>query len=448
MNTVESPKLYVKISRDLMNRFVILFLNIITYLLLLNSCNSTQKKLPPLPQEPNIKVYFNHNQAQGKEYRDPYRNIQRSGDDLEAVIIEQINSATSTIDIAVQEFNLTKLARAIVKKKAAGVEIRLILENNYNVPLHKLKSNHGLAVLKRNNIAIIDDTEDGTKGSGLMHHKFIVIDGQKVITGSANFTLSGIHGDFSNLETRGNANHLLVIDSVDLAQVFTEEFNYLWGDGVGRQKNSIFGVKKPLRREEGLIVGDTLIRVKFSPNSSSKSWQISTNGLIADTLKAANNSLDLALFVFSDQQIANTLEKESLQGVKIRTLIDPNFAYRYYSEALDLLGVALANNCRYEQDNNPWQKAIATVGIPNLPKGDKLHHKFAIIDKYTVITGSHNWSHSANHINDETLLIIYNPLVAQHFQREFEYLYGNAQLGLPSRIQTKIKEETEKCFHQ
>lgn len=319
------------------------------------------------------------------------------------------------------------------------------MENSYNLPLSKLNNDHGLAIIKQAKIPIIDDTEDGSKGSGLMHHKFIVIDNQKVITGSANFTHSGIHGDLDNLDTRGNTNHLLVINDAKLAQIFTEEFNYMWGDGVGNQKDSLFGLKKPFRSARHLNIGNSQVTVKFSPTSRQQSWQQSTNGLIVDTLNQATESVDLALFVFSKQPISNTLQKRYQQGVQIKALIDANFAYQYYSEGLDLLGAELSHNCQYAQNNNPWQPPIETVGIPNLPKGDKLHHKFGVIDQKTVITGSHNWSFSANYTNDETLLVINNPIIAEHFEREFERLYEDAILGIPDWLDRKIEQDQAEC---
>jgi phosphatidylserine/phosphatidylglycerophosphate/cardiolipin synthase-like enzyme len=426
-------------------KFVALSFSIISSFFCLTSCQNSPKNLPVLPQDPFIQVYFNHNQAKNAEYVEPYRQFKRQGDNLENIIIEQINSANFSIDIAVQELNLSKIAQALIDKYKAGIKVRIVLENNYNHDKNSLPNSHGLRLLKEAKIPLIDDREDGSKGSGLMHHKFMVIDQTKVITGSANFTLSGIHGDFDNPQTRGNVNHLLVINSSELAELFTQEFNYLWGDGVGGEQDSLFGLKKPHRQEKIMTIGNSMITVKFSPTSRSQLWQKTTNGLISETLERANYSLDLALFVFSDQGIANTLQRESSAGVTIRALIDPYFAFQYYSEALDLLGVALPRKCRYEKDNNPWQKSLETVGIPNLPLGDKLHHKFAVIDNLTVITGSHNWSDSANHINDETLLIITNPVIAQHFSQEFNHLYSQAQLGIPPHIQTKITEQKEKC---
>ncbi len=421
---------------------------IIGFIIIFKGCQKPVQvsQLPPLPQNDLIQVYFNQNQAEGAQYTEPYRPITRAGDNLEEIIINEINSAQNTIDIAIQDINLPNLARAIALQHQAGKKVRVIVENNYNLSLNQLNQDHGLAILKKNKIPIIDDTEDGSKGSGLMHHKFIIIDNQKVITGSANFTLSGIHGDIGDEETRGNANHLLVIKNIALANIFKQEFNYMWGDGVGNKKDSLFGLQKPFRPDQTLTIGDSKITVKFSPTSRRIEWENSTNGLIVNTLKKANNSVDLALFVFSKQPISNQLEKRHLQGVNIRALIDPGFAYRYYSEGLDLLGLELSRDCQYDPDNNPWTNPINTVGIPNIPRGDKLHHKFAIIDNRIVITGSHNWSQAANYNNDEALLVIENPSIAVHFEREFERLYTDAVLGIPHWLATKVEEDKKQCL--
>lgn len=442
-------------------------------LLILTACQGKVKRPQPLPQDPLIQVYFNHNQAAGADYTEPYRQITRPGDDLEAIIITAIEDANATIDMAVQELNLPKIAQALVKKQQAGVQVRVILENQYNDPLseftpekdqdksyeffvladtnkdgvisqEEINQNDALIILKNGGVPLIDDTADGSKGSNLMHHKFIVIDNKKVITGSVNFTTSDIHGDFANPENRGNANNLLTINDAHIANIFTEEFNLIWGDGPGGQPDSKFGLQKPYRPPQQVTVGETTITVLFSPISPTQPWSFSGNGLIEETLTQATQSVDLALFVFSEQKIADSLENLQQQGVEVRALIDPHFAFQYYSEGLDLLGVALSNKCKYEPDNNPWEKP-AIMGIPELPAGDKLHHKFGVIDEATVITGSHNWSAAANHSNDETLLVIENPIIAAHYRREWARLFQGAELGVSAKVRDEIQQEEANC---
>jgi competence ComEA-like helix-hairpin-helix protein len=301
-------------------------------------------------------------------------------------------------------------------------------------------------VLNNAKIPIIDDREDGSKGSGLMHHKFVIIDGKILIVTSANFTLSDIHGDITKPETRGNANNLLYIKNAEMADIFTEEFNEMWGDGMGGKLDSKFGINKSFRQPQTVTVGNTALTVRFSPNSQTVLWQDSSNGLIGNTLNRALNSVDLALFVFSEQNLANILQARHQRGVSVRALIDPEFAFRNYSEGLDLSGVALANKCQYEADNNPWKDPIDTVGVPQLQQGDKLHHKFGIVDRSTIIAGSHNWSAAANYQNDETLLILKNPAIASHYEREFERLYSNSNLGIPITIKEKIDRQIEECL--
>jgi hypothetical protein len=62
------------------------------------------ERLPSLPQDESIRVYFNHDRA--VNFTELYREKTRSGTDLGAKLIETIESAQSQIDIAVQEFQL------------------------------------------------------------------------------------------------------------------------------------------------------------------------------------------------------------------------------------------------------------------------------------------------------------------------------------------------------
>ena len=458
------------------------FPHIFLLLFTLTGCEqiqSSNQRLAPLPQDSLIQVYFNNSQS--SEYQETYRQRTRLGDDLEKQIIDTISQAKSSVDVAVQELRLPKIAQTLAEKHKAGVKVRLILESNYSRPwssftsteIAKLKKREqerynefrkfvdsnqdnqitpeeisqrdALAIIHNAKIPWIDDTADGSKGSSLMHHKFVVVDNRFVIITSANFTFSDTSGDISNLSSLGNTNNLLKIDSSELANLLTEEFNIMWGDGVGGKQDSKFGVTKPVRKPQTITLDNSKITIHFSPTSPSQPWSNSTHGLIAKTLSASTKTVDLALFVFSDQKLANILEERHNQKVQIRALIEPQFAYHSYSEVLDMMGFALSDNCKYEVDNRPWKNPISTVGVPILAKGDSLHDKFAVIDNQTVITGSHNWSEAANNSNDETLIVIENPAIAAHYQREFNRLYGKIKPGLPANIKSKIDAEIQKC---
>ncbi|MGF1521319.1 MAG: phospholipase D-like domain-containing protein [Leptolyngbyaceae cyanobacterium] len=434
----------------------------------------------PLPQDPYIQVYFN--QAESDEYTDSYRDVRRYGDDLEAVIVEAIAQAQSSIDVAVQEINLPKIALALRDRAQSGVQVRVIVENQYNrvwqplsdfqvqklderkqgkhseqqrlidannngkITAKELDQGDAIRILQKAGVPLLDDTADGSKGSGLMHHKFMVVDGKTVVLGSVNWTLSGIHGDFANEASRGNANGLLKIKNVDLAAVFTDEFELMWGDGPDHEKDSLFGLQKPARSPKTINLPGSQITVQFSPVSESKPWSKSVNGLIGKTLGQASEQIDMALFVFSDQGISDRLAQVSQAGVTIQALIDSNFIYRSYSEALDMLGTATPDHrCQFEANNHPWTQPISQVGTPLLPDGDKLHHKFALIDNRTVIIGSHNWSAAANHNNDEDILILRNPTVAAHFRREFDRLAESTDMGFTESLQDRLQRQRKAC---
>lgn len=451
-------------------------------LMLLPACRPKPTVLvrpTPLPQEDLIQAYTNHEPA--STYTEAYRKQTRAGDNLEQIIVDAIASAHSTVDVAVQELRVPRITQALIDRQRAGVRVRVILENTYSRPFSRftpdevkaldarergrynesrqlidrdqdsqlsqaeIEQGDALVMLDRASVPRIDDTADGSAGSNLMHHKFVIVDGRVVIMTSANFTTSDMDGDFKSPSSRGNANNLLKFDSPTLAALFTQEFNIMWGDGPAGQPDSRFGVKKPFRPAQSVPIGSTTVEVQFSPTSQTIPWNRSSNGLIAKTLDTATKSVELALFVFSDQPLVDVLETVHQRGVAVKALIEPGFAYRSYSEALDMLGVVLAEDCQTERGNHPWKPAIDTVGVPRLPPGDLLHHKFGIVDQATVITGSHNWTAAANTGNDETVLVIHSPTVAAHYQREFERLNANAILGIPPSIKKKLEAQKRQC---
>jgi phosphatidylserine/phosphatidylglycerophosphate/cardiolipin synthase-like enzyme len=447
---------------------------------LLQGCGSQAGRLlgtkrPDLPLPEGIQVAFNH--REGVHYRSPIHAEQRNGDNLEAFVIQAIESAEQEVLVAVQELSLPSIAQALVGQHKRGVTVKVVLENTYSTPwseqhdaeldgharqrrqllmeladhnrdgvvsLEEQQAGDAVALLNAGGVPWLDDTADGSKGSGLMHSKYVVVDRRLVVTGSANFTASGMHGDAADRRTRGNVNHLLRLESPALAERFADDFNRMWGDGPGGKADSRFGLAKRSGPATRAMVGDTPVDVLFAPHPRSDP----NHGLnlISSSLAAAQQRLDLALFVFSAQALTDGIASLQAKGVKLRLLADPGFASRSFSEVLDLLGVALADrHCKLEAGNRPLEEAAEGVGIPRLSRGDKLHHKLAVIDGRTVISGSFNWSPSAAHQNDEVLLVIHSPLLAAHFTREIDRLWKVAELGIGERLKHKLDENRRRC---
>ena len=145
----------------------------------------------------------------------------------------------------------------------------------------------------------------------------------------------------------------------------------------GGAPDSRFGLAKERGPPARVRIGDSTVEVLFSPHRRRDPH----HGLawLETQLAGVRQRLDLSLFVFSAQNLADALAQLHRRGVRIRLLADPGFAHRSFSEVLDLMALELPDHrCKLEAGNRPWQQALEGVGTPQLAGGDKLHHKFEI----------------------------------------------------------------------
>ena len=373
--------------------------------------------LPTFCWADDISVYFN---------RDVSPPAKQSN--LEEKIVSLIHSAQSSLYIAIYDLDLIAIAQAIVAAKKRNVDVRLITDED-NIGADNKQA---LALLRAGGVAVIDDTENGSAGSGIQHNKFMIVDKQTVLTGSTNFTQSGIHGDLNQrgvLVSRGNDNHIVIIKSVQLAEQFYQQFLLMWGDGPGLTHNSLFGLAKPDHSLTTVFTTHDNIRidVQFTPQSPTQ-YSGSSLESIEKVILAAQKRIYLAQFVISSQNIANAMYIRHQQGVDVKGIGDASFFSRYYSEFMDMKGIEKRNpKGHVENDgftglaNKVWQTP-ADVRIANMTGGDKWHHKYVVVDN-AVITGSHNLSGAAAFKNDENIVVIYDQHTAAEFAAHFSYSF-------------------------
>lgn len=129
------------------------------------------------------------------------------------VMIGQIAQANQTIEAASYAFTHEGIGEALEVAASRGVEVRLVYDNLQS-------SNNTMSEILVNLRHAGVETRPGA--GSVMHHKFLVIDGRRVVAGSFNFTNAG---DWVNDE------NLMVMHSRGLAHEFQLEFHRLWTGG-------------------------------------------------------------------------------------------------------------------------------------------------------------------------------------------------------------------------
>ena len=135
------------------------------------------------------------------------------------------------------------------------------------------------------------------------------------------------------------------------------------------------------------------VKIMFSPADE-------CGGVILKMISSAQKSIELAIYHLTSRSLAKALVMASKNGVSVRVYADGENAREYYSKI----------------------NFLKKNGVPvKIESGEGLmHNKFCVIDDSTVITGSYNWTTSADLKNDENLLLIDSKEIARTYRLQFE----------------------------
>ncbi|MGE0542866.1 MAG: phosphatidylserine/phosphatidylglycerophosphate/cardiolipin synthase family protein [Dehalococcoidia bacterium] len=305
---------------------------------------------------------------------------------LDERLVEIIDAAQQSVDVAAYDFGLQNVADALIRARDRGVDVRIVTDTD-NL------ENEPLQAAAKAGIPIVDDQR-----GALMHHKFAVIDGRIVVTGAWNF---------AERDTFRHNNNTVVFDSAALARNFTNEFEKMFdGHAFGPTKPK--DVPNPVIEQSG-----TRIETRFASEQE-------VVPAILDRLEAAQSSIVFMAFSFTLDDVGMALLERGQDGVGVWGVVESTGSQTQFSEFSRLKGLS--------PDGTRPPFPGCDAGPPVLQDGNPflMHHKVFVIDERTVIVGSFNFTANAADDNDEALLIVDDAEMARQFLAEFCRVYNVA----------------------
>jgi phosphatidylserine/phosphatidylglycerophosphate/cardiolipin synthase-like enzyme len=131
--------------------------------------------------------------------------------------------------------------------------------------------------------------------------------------------------------------------------------------------------------------------------------------IVEHEIDNAVKRIDVAVYTFTSRPLAQALVDAQERGVRVRVILDPSNASGDYSKA-----AYLVNN---------------GIDVRTEKGAGLMHHKFVLIDDSVLITGSFNWTASAEAENDENILLLKGfPATCRSYSREFERIWHEGKV--------------------
>lgn len=344
---------------------------------------------------------------------------------IAALLAGYIAGAEHTLDIAAYGFDLQPAAAAIVgaalrDRAVAGVRIRIAYDSDRALMPNLMAGMDPAPSETEAFVTSLGYPSKGISGLKLMHNKYVVRDAAlpsaQVWTGSTNLD----DASWSLQE-----NNILRIASAQLATYYAEDFEQLWQTGeIGESGN--FGTREAPLTYRG---EPAHVRVLFAPGGGE-----TIDTLVAQTVRRATWRTRICSMLLNSGNLLNTLRDLLEEG---SVTVDGVYDRTQMAEVLLQWQRIPTNHWKIDA----FQEIVARAGLvgknstPYTPTSvhDFLHDKILLVDD-TVITGSYNFSHSAE-VNAENILFIDSRPLAAEYSAYIDHLiakYGSAPTAAQS----------------
>lgn len=128
---------------------------------------------------------------------------------------------------------------------------------------------------------------------------------------------------------------------------------------------------------------------------------------ISRQLKESERQVDICVFTITDDRLASAILDAFKRGVQLRIVTDDDKAHDRGSDVFRLADAGI--EVRVDQSDH------------------HMHHKFAVFDRETVVTGSYNWTRSAAQHNRENILVSDDERLVKPYQRVFDDMWDRLQ---------------------
>jgi phosphatidylserine/phosphatidylglycerophosphate/cardiolipin synthase-like enzyme len=304
-------------------------------------------------------------------------------DDSRAIVLRELDATRTKLHSAMFSIGDARVTAKLIAMQQAGIEVRILWDKTQ---AESNRSDDHYRVLVDAGVNIQKVEVDGAADFASLHDKFSVSDDARVMTGSLNWSVTGL---------TQNHEHLLTIQGGGFPAKYERAFQDI---AAGRTASAAYDA-------------DAGLNVQFGPADR-------LDSTVIRRIRAARRSIYVAMFDLGQRAIIDELLAARRRGVRVVLIVDRNQAEdpaQLLDDMLECGGQIVDGGVRCADGGPSTPVLRANTGSIFV----KMHQKYSIYDEEFVIAGSYNWTNLATYYNHENIVEIRSPRIAQRFLGNF-----------------------------